>query len=75
MQTLHIRFRNINEVKEFINIVNNIEGDVNLYDGRHTVIAKSIMGVYSLNLQNKLELTIKDWNEEYALLFEKFETD
>ena len=75
MQSLHIRFRNLDEVKEFINIDNNIEGDVNLYDGRHTVIAKSIMGIYSLNLQNQLELTIRDWKDEYALLFEKFEAD
>lgn len=75
MKSLHIHFRSIDEVKEFINIADNIEGDATLSDGRHTINAKSIMGVYTLNLQKPLELTIKDWKDEYAMLFEKLATD
>lgn len=75
MKSLHIHLRNIDEVKEFINNAGNIEGGATLSDGRHSINARSIMGVYSLNLQKPLELTIKDWKDEYALLFEKLEAD
>lgn len=73
MKSLHIHLQSIDEVKEFLNSADNIEGDVALSDGRYIVNAKSIMGVCSLNLQKQLELAIKDWKDEYALLFVKFE--
>ena len=75
MKSLHIRLHSIDEVKEFINIADSIEGDATLSDGRHTINAKSIMGVYTLNLQKPVELTIKDWKDEYAVLFERLGTD
>lgn len=45
-----IRLNTIGEVKEFNHIAEEISGDVDLHSGRYCVDAKSIMGIFSLNL-------------------------
>ena len=49
-----------------------IEGEVLLYGGRYIVDAKSIMGIFSLDLSKPLRLEIKEWKEEYMPLLEKY---
>ena len=75
MKLLKIHLRSVDEVNEFINNADIIEGEATLSDGRRTINAKSIMGVYSLDLQKQLELIINDWKDGYTLLFEKLGTD
>lgn len=50
--------RNMNEVQEFNRICSKFSCDVDLIQGRYTVDAKSIMGIFSLNLSEKLNLTV-----------------
>lgn len=45
-----IRLNTIGEVKEFNHIAESIPGDVDLRSGKYCVDAKSIMGIFSLNL-------------------------
>jgi phosphotransferase system HPr-like phosphotransfer protein len=40
----------INDVKNFVNIVNKYEFDIDLISERYVVDAKSIMGIFSLDL-------------------------
>ncbi len=46
----------INDVKEFVNIVMKYEFDIDLVSGRYAVDAKSIMGIFSLDLSKPIEL-------------------
>ncbi|MCI6139068.1 MAG: HPr family phosphocarrier protein [Clostridiaceae bacterium] len=43
------------DVKEFVNTVSKIEGDATLSGGRYIVDAKSIMGIFSLDLTKQLK--------------------
>ncbi|MBO4926946.1 MAG: HPr family phosphocarrier protein [Clostridiales bacterium] len=53
-----IRFQSISDVKEFVQIVNSYPYDVDLSSGRYVVDAKSIMGIFSLELQSAINLEI-----------------
>ena len=57
MKTFNIMLKSINDVKDFVNIVNKYDFDVDLTSGRYIVDAKSIMGIFSLDLMNKILLT------------------
>lgn len=46
----------INDVYEFVNTVTKYEFDIDLVSGRYAVDAKSIMGIFSLDLTKPIEL-------------------
>ena len=46
----------INDVKEFVNTVMLFDYDVDLVSGRYAVDAKSIMGIFSLDLSKPIKL-------------------
>ena len=51
-----VNLQAINDVKEFVNIVMRYDFDIDLVSGRYAVDAKSIMGIFSLNLDNPIQL-------------------
>lgn len=46
----------INDVKEFVTIVMKYDFDIDLVSGRYAVDAKSIMGIFSLDLSKPIQL-------------------
>ena len=52
-----VNLQAINDVKEFVNIVMKYDFDIDLVSGRYAVDAKSIMGIFSLDLSNPITLT------------------
>ena len=58
MQTYEILLRSITDVKEFVNIISKCEYDVDLVSGRYIVDAKSIMGIFSLDLSKPITANI-----------------
>lgn len=46
----------INDVKNFVNVVTKCDFDVDLISGRYAVDAKSIMGIFSLDLSKPIAL-------------------
>ena len=46
----------INDVKSFVTVVSQCEYDVDLISGRYAVDAKSIMGIFSLDLSKPIKL-------------------
>lgn len=51
-----IELNAINDVKEFVNTVMMFDYDVDLVSGRYAVDAKSIMGIFSLDLSKPIKL-------------------
>ena len=51
-----IKIDTIEKVKDFVNKVNTLQGDLDLKSDRYTVDAKSIMGIFSLDLSKELTL-------------------
>lgn len=58
----------INDVKSFVTVVSQCDYDVDLISGRYAVDAKSIMGIFSLDLSKpiKLEAHTDDASEFFA---------
>lgn len=56
MKTFNIKLNSINHVKTFVNTVNKYDFDVDLTSGRYVVDAKSIMGIFSLDLSKPIKV-------------------
>lgn len=56
MKKVKIQLSTINDVKAFVNAVSNYDFDVDLVSGRYAIDAKSIMGIFSLDLSKVIEL-------------------
>ena len=65
-----VKLEEINEIQEFNRICFQFDCDMDLVGGKYYVDAKSIMGIFSLNLDLPLEL-IADTADE-KLVDEKF---
>lgn len=64
MERVKILLNGIDKVKEFENIVRNIACNMDIIRGRYVIDAKSIMGIFSLDLSQPLELVIYNDGEE-----------
>ena len=58
MKTVQISLNSIGKVKSFVNAISQFEYDFDLISGRYVIDAKSIMGIFSLDLSNPIDLNI-----------------
>ena len=58
MKTVQISLNSIDKVKSFVNAITQFEFDFDLVSGRYVIDAKSIMGIFSLDLSKPIELVI-----------------
>ncbi len=58
MKSVKIMIDTIDGVKAFVNIVARYDYDVDIVSGRYAIDAKSIMGIFSLDLSKELTLNI-----------------
>ena len=56
MKQVKISLNSIDKVKNFVNTITRFDGAYDLVSGRYTVDAKSIMGIFSLDLSKPIEL-------------------
>lgn len=49
-----VKISTINDVKKFVNAVAKYDFDVDLISGRYAIDAKSIMGIFSIDLSKEL---------------------
>ncbi len=56
MTTATIALKAIDDVKNFVNTVLLFDFDIDLVSGRYAIDAKSIMGIFSLDLSKPIEL-------------------
>ncbi|MDD6193989.1 MAG: HPr family phosphocarrier protein [Lachnospiraceae bacterium] len=58
MQKVQISLNSIDKVKTFVNTISQYDFDFDLISGRYVIDAKSIMGIFSLDLSKPIDLTI-----------------
>lgn len=58
MKTVQISLNSIDKVKSFVNEITKYENDFDLVSGRYVIDAKSIMGIFSLDLSKPIDLNI-----------------
>ena len=64
IKTVNIQINTIDKVKNFVDIASSIESDLDIISGRYVIDAKSIMGIFSIDLTNPLTLKIYAKNEK-----------
>lgn len=58
MKTVQICLNSIDKVKSFVNEITKFDNDFDLVSGRYVIDAKSIMGIFSLDLSKPIELNV-----------------
>lgn len=58
MKAVKISLNSIDKVKAFVNEVTKFDSDFDLVSGRYVIDAKSIMGIFSLDLSKPIDLNI-----------------
>ena len=58
MQAVTISLTQVNQVKQFVNLVERAPYDVDVVSGRYTVNAKSMLGIYSLDLSKPIQVVM-----------------
>ncbi len=58
MKTVKISLNSIDKVKSFVNEITKFDYDFDLVSGRYVIDAKSIMGIFSLDLSKSIDLNI-----------------
>ena len=58
MKTVQISLNSIDKVKSFVNDITKFDYDFDLVSGRYVIDAKSIMGIFSLDLSRPIDLNI-----------------
>ena len=68
MKTVQISLNSIDKVKSFVNEISKFDFDFDLVSGRYVIDAKSIMGIFSLDLSKPIDLNIHANEEMDAIL-------
>ena len=58
MTALKISLNSIDKVKSFVNTIAQFDAEFDLVSGRYVIDAKSIMGIFSLDLSKPIDLAI-----------------
>lgn len=62
MKEIQIKLTNVQDIRDFVNEVILVDYDVDLVQGRYVIDAKSIMGIFSLDLLSPIKLVARTDN-------------
>ena len=68
MKTVKISLNSIDKVKAFVNEITKFDSDFDLVSGRYVIDAKSIMGIFSLDLSKPIDLNVHAQDNLDAIL-------
>ena len=68
MKTVKISLNSIDKVKSFVNTLTKFDADFDLISGRYVIDAKSIMGIFSLDLSKPIDLHIHEEGDAEDIL-------
>lgn len=68
MKTVKISLNSIDKVKSFVNEITKFDYDFDLVSGRYVIDAKSIMGIFSLDLSKPIDLNIHSEDNADAVI-------
>ena len=68
MKSVTVNINSIDKVKRFVNVITTYDNDFDLVCVRYVIDAKSIMGIFSLDLSQNLTLNIQKDTDLDAIL-------
>lgn len=73
MKKVKIMLESINDVKDFVKKANELTCEADLSLGKYVIDAKSIMGIFSLDLNREIELSVHSDNcDDFLQNIEKY---
>lgn len=66
MKTYMLDLNSIDKVKGFVSAIEKFDGYFDMATGRYVVDAKSIMGIFSMDLSKKVEFRILETNAQIS---------
>lgn len=72
LKSVIVTLDSFDKVRSFVNDMESISGEAVLCGKEYWIDARSIVGVFSMDLSEPLELRIVNWMEDYAGLLEKY---
>lgn len=62
-EIIRVKFNTMNEIKKFVNLTENLVGDILVYSGHYVVDGRSLMGILSLVLSSPVDVRVIDEEE------------
>ena len=66
MTTFKVLLSSISDVKHFVNAAISLPCDIDVVSGRYVIDAKSIMGIFSIDLSKTVEVQVHGTREDAA---------
>lgn len=68
MKSVKISLNSIEKVKSFVNDIAKFDAEFDLVSGRYVIDAKSIMGIFSLDISQPIDLNIHTDGDDSEIL-------
>ncbi len=72
MKEFIIKLETIANVQDFVKAISVLDNDFDICSGRYVVDAKSILGIFGLDLKNELTLKVYDCTDEAETAIKPF---
>jgi len=72
MRTVYVCFPTVMDVKKFVENISPLEGNFDLIEGMYVIDAKSLMGIFAMNLSKPIKLRIEKDTEVAMRAIESF---
>ena len=70
MKTFNLQLSSINDVKQFVNKACMMPFDIDIISGRYVIDAKSIMGIFSVDLSKPITVEVHGTEEDARTFFD-----
>lgn len=68
MKSVKISLNSIDKVKSFVNDIAKFDAEFDLISGRYVIDAKSIMGIFSLDISQPIDLNIHTEGDDTEIM-------
>ena len=75
MRSVYISLPSVNSVQKFVATVSKLDGDFDFQSGNYILDARSLMGIFTLDLSKPLKLNVQNDTEETMRALAAFVTD
>lgn len=72
MINIKIKFTYVEDIQKFVYIANGVNFDVDVSKGRYVVDGKSLLGLFTFDLSESLNLTLHTDDEKMVKLFSEW---
>ncbi len=70
MKEFNVLLTSINDVKQFVNAACSQSCDIDIVSGRYVIDAKSIMGIFSVDLAKPIKVEVRGSDEDANSFYE-----